>query len=88
VSDLQDVVRPNPKHLGIERTMMDCAHRDSIGNHRLAPFRIFLDVRSVKELSVAKSTGSTLMFIRTQDSLAEAGLVKALANDPFRVLSA
>jgi hypothetical protein len=67
---------------------MDCAHRDSIGNHRLAPFRVFLDVRGVEKLPVAKSAGSTLMLIRPQDSLAEAWLVKPLADHPFRVLSA
>ncbi len=52
LANLNDVVGPDAEDVGVERSVVGCAHRDAIRNHRFASIPVFLDMRSVEKLWV------------------------------------
>lgn len=47
-SDFDDVVGPNTDNPRVECAVVDCAHCDAVGHHRLSSFRVLLYVRRIQ----------------------------------------
>ena len=70
-ANLDDVVRPNPKHCTIECSVMNGAHAYSVGHDGFATIPIFLDVSGVEKRRVAEPTERALTRVGGQYAVAE-----------------
>ena len=87
VTNLHDEVGPNAQYVCIERPMVDCAHRDSIGNDRFASIAVFLDMGRVKEFGVPQPAEGARAVIGAQHADPERGLMQTAFDSRLRVLA-
>jgi hypothetical protein len=84
---LDHVLWRDSYHQRIEGTVMNCAHRDPIGDNRLSTFRVLPDVSRVEQLRVTKAAQSTLSVVGGQDPPPEVRLMDPPSHGGKRVFS-
>jgi hypothetical protein len=73
LTNLDDVVGPDAEDVGVERAVVDSAHRDAIGDYRLASVAVFLDMSCIEKLWVSQPAQRARPTVGAQDSNAECG---------------
>ena len=78
VANLHDVVRANTQDVGVERSMVDRAHRDPIRHDGLASVAVFLDMGRIEEFRVSQPAEGARAAVRSEErgveKLADAGV--------------
>ncbi|GMR02578.1 MAG: hypothetical protein BMS9Abin20_0916 [Acidimicrobiia bacterium] len=80
LSNLEYKVGPYTEDVGVERGVVDLAHRQPVRHSCLSAFRMWNDVCSFEELSVSQPTHRMPRPIRAEHCLTERLLIDALLD--------